>query len=91
MAIVVDAARPAGPAVIPEGGQHNTTYQKGNDNTNTPNPAWLTFIAYNNSAAETHVTSRGDATPWAPINNTADAWAPIVAQTFLTSTPATVR
>ena len=69
------------------------TYTKGNEDANTPNPTFDIDFAIAASALDTHITARADVTPWAPINNTADAAAPIVDQDsfFIDSTPATVR
>lgn len=84
MATVADAARAGALA----GSDYNTTYQKGNDNASTPNPTWLTMHAYPNSiAVETHIGFAYET----GVDNTADAWLPLLTATFLTSTPATVR
>ena len=82
MAIVIDAARGVGSF-----SDYNTTYQKGNDNANTPTPTWLEMHTTIQSVAETHVNFAYEA----PTNNTADTWVPMYTTTFLSSTPNTVR
>lgn len=89
-AVVVDSARDADVAKDCA----TETYTKGNDNANTPDPTWdIGFTLKAPGAAETHETARGDVVPWAGIDNSADAWVPVVDFTafWLDSTPATVR
>lgn len=86
MATVLDAARTVGVKQA-----HNTEYQNGNDDANTPTPTWLDTITFATVAAETHIDARGEAIPWAPTNNTADAWVPHATIEWLDSVPATER
>lgn len=89
MATVVDVARDDG--IVRPKQSHNTAYQKGNDDPNTPSPTWLTTITFATVAAETHITARNDVVPWVGINNTADSWVPHLSIASLSSTPATDR
>lgn len=83
MAIVVDAAR----ANIDKNA-HNTVYQKGNDNANTPTPTWLKSVGFlAAAAAETHINFAYEA----GVDNTLDAWLPAEEEVFLDKTVATVR
>lgn len=85
MAIVADAARPQA-----ETPQHSM------DAFTQPTPRVMNHgFGINVSAAETHVTARGDVVPWAGIDNSADAGAPVVeyelSDYFHDSVPNTVR
>lgn len=84
---VVDLARAGGLAF----GKYNTTYQKGNDNANTPDATWLDMFTVTAGTAETHVTSRGEVVPWAAVDNSLDAWVPFVVLTTLDKTANTWR
>lgn len=82
MATQVDAARP----LAATKDAHNTAYQKGNDNANTPNATWLTTINTTQSAAETHIPTGG-----VGVDNTLDAHTPIITTVFLDKVAATER
>lgn len=83
MATVVDAARED---VAKQA--HNVVYQKGNDNSQTPNPTWVDTVQYNAGTAETHIPHADDATG---VNNTADSWLPAVTTQFLDKVAKTER
>ena len=74
MAIVVDVARTAMTKQA-----HNTDYQKGNDNANTPTPTWLDTITFTAAVAETHIGFAYEA----GVVNTGDAWVPSQTTEFI--------